>query len=141
MRNARVHVATQLDTRDLAEIFQETTQEIYGIGGKLGSFKRIIKGQASTSIEYYTPRDDSPFSSLDTDKATFTVGVSIPKFSSTGGGDVTLHMYVWDRGDHREVELLAPYTVGSAIASKRALDNLVTAVQSADDSLEITPQN
>jgi hypothetical protein len=71
---------------------------------------KFVRGftQVRNTFEYFTPRDDSPFSVLDDDKPTFPVGVTVPMFAGTGDGEATPHTYVWDRGTVRDVMLPQP---------------------------------
>ncbi|MER6470035.1 hypothetical protein [Streptomyces collinus] len=74
---------------------------------------------------------------MDQDKEDFSVGASIPKAMGSGGGNVVVHLYVWDRKDHREIRLRAPSSIGSAVATRKALETLRQAYQAADPRLEV----
>ena len=91
--------------------------------------------QVRNTFEYFTPRDDSPFSVLDDDKLTFSVGVTVPKFAGTGDGEVTLHMYVWDRRTVRDVMLASPHTFASASSARKAVDRILSQIRSHDGSV------
>jgi hypothetical protein len=88
---------------------------------------------------YFTPTDDSPFSSLDDDKPDFSVGVMIPKFNAGAQGNAAaLHMYVWDRGESREVHLLSPHNLGGGMHASRLVGKAVEAFQAADPSSRVS---
>ena len=131
MKATGVRLSTQLSVRDLGCIFQESTQRMYGAKEKFAKFVRGFT-QVSNNFEYFTPRDDSPFSALDDDKPTFSVGVTVPKFAGTGDGEVTLHMYVWDRGTVREVMLASPHTFASGSSARRAVDRVLNQIRFHD---------
>ena len=137
MRTLGTRLNTLLATKDLAEYFRQATESLYGLKGRFGSLARSFTQPGGNSFEYFTPRDDSPFSSLEEDKPGFSVGVNIPKFAGTGGGETTVHMYVWDRGSHREVVLVSPHTIGSASSAKKAVSRILTELSQHDSDLQV----
>ena len=132
-------IISGLSVANLAEVFRRTTEGMYGGKAKLGAGLRRLSGQVPTGqrLEFFTPKDDSPFASLETDQPQFSVGVSIPKFVGSGGG-IVLQAFIWDRGPHRETKIVTPYTVGSSSSSKTALAKLADAYRDADTSARVT---
>lgn len=131
-RVSQTDVETTLSVQDLASIFKSTAQSMYGIGGRLGG---IRSGQGQ--FNFFTPKDDV-FGGLDDDPCAFEVGAYIPTFSGSDGGAVVLHMYVWERDDHREVRLATPHgLIAGAGKSKRRLRRLADAIQSSDPQARI----
>jgi hypothetical protein len=137
MRHTRLNLSTSLTTQDLGVLFKETTTAMHGVAGKVAHVGRSMSRHATKGFGYYRPHGDE-FSVLDDDLATFEIGVHLPTFSGTNGGGVTLHMYVWDRGDHREVQLVTPHgVISGASKSKRRLRQFVEAIQQHDPALAV----
>ncbi len=133
-RYSRIDVTTSLTTEELGEIFKSQTRAMYGIGGKLGHGIRSMTSLGSDGFGYFSPTED-PFAARDDQPTAFAIGCTIPTMSYTNGGGVTLHMYVWDEGGHRHVELVAPHgMVNGASKSKKRLRRLVSAIQARDAS-------
>ena len=103
---------------------------MYGVLGKFGAHKR---GQ---TLEFYSPTRDT-FTELETDGPNFAVGVSIPKLNFTGGGTIAVHMYIWDRGEIRQVKFVSPYTIGTAPSARRAVSRMVEAVVAHDSRARV----
>jgi hypothetical protein len=92
-----------------------------------GVTAKLMGGEALT---WYTPDDDTPFAALNDDRASFSIGVAVPKAQGAHINGTNVHMYVWDRGRHREVALLAHHSLaGGAHATK-----LLAAARSAIES-------
>lgn len=128
-RTSSVGLKTSLSTKELGDTFKTETRRMYGIGGKFG---HLIG--ARCAFRYYQPGKDE-FARLDDDPATFEVGVEIPTFSYGNHARVSLHMYVWERRDRREVQLVAFHgMVSGAGKSRRRLDRLARVIQSRDQS-------
>ncbi len=134
-KEALVH--TSLSTKQCAELFQQAVEKSRGIGSRLGGFAAQMTGKDQSG--YFTPTDDSPFSSLDDDKPDFSVGVLIPKFNAGAQGNAAaLHMYVWDRGESREVRLISPHSLGGGMHASRLVGKAVDAFQVADPSSRVS---
>jgi hypothetical protein len=131
MKVFRTDIRTTLLTKELADIFRQSTGSLLSLSGR---FAGRVRGQQA---EYFVPREDSPFSVLDDDPPTFAVGVSLPKYFGGGGGLITVHMYVRDRGDHREVALISPYTFGGKTSANDGAMRVVEAFRAADAALEV----
>ena len=81
----------------------------------------------------YFELDDGPFAAVSEDPPAFSVGTHILKFVGGGAGEgTTLQMYVWDRGDHREVTLIALHKLTGGKRASRYLGKFLTAFQSND---------
>ncbi len=88
-----------------------------------GLTAKLLGGE---SLTFYTPEDDSPFAALNDDPPAFSVGVAVPKAQGAHQHGTNVHMYVWDRGNHRDVVLAAHYSLtGGSHATK-----LIEAVRS-----------
>lgn len=140
MRVIGYGVTTTLSVKEQATIFQDTAESMFKGVAKLGAGLRRLSGQVpgGQGLNFFTPSSsDDPFDLLDDDKPTFSVGVSIPKFAASGGGNVVVHLYTWDRGDHRETKLQAPYTMGSAGATRKAVDQFAAQLGRHDADAKI----
>jgi hypothetical protein len=121
---------TRLTVQQCASVFRESAGSA-GVGGTIGGLAAKVMGNDNSG--FYTPTDDSPFSALDGDKPTFMVGVFVPKFNGGGRGNGTnLHMYVWDRGGFRYVELVAPHGFGGGMHANKVVTRLTSAFRAAD---------
>jgi hypothetical protein len=108
---------TTMSVTDLAKWFRSTAEERHAGTGRFA--RAVARGKG---VEFFTPdRGDDPFAAVDEQPA-FTAGVTMPR----GGGFqgqaelVTLHIYVYDRGDRRAVEFAAPVaTAGDQFRSGR----------------------
>ncbi|HEV2857928.1 MAG TPA: hypothetical protein VGW80_05935 [Solirubrobacterales bacterium] len=81
-----------------------------------GVTAKLIGGE---TLSWYTPEDNSPFAALNNDRPAFVVGVSVPKAQGAHANGTNVHMYVWDRGGHRDVALWAHHSLtGGSHASK-----------------------
>ena len=99
------HWTTSLGVADLAAWFKETAQDRNENTGRFA--KMVARGKG---IEFFTPETaGDPFAAIE-DQPAFSVGVTMPR----GGGFrgqaeiVTLHMYVFDDGERRTVQLTTP---------------------------------
>jgi hypothetical protein len=132
MHYTRIHVLTTLTTQDLGNIFKTSTKSGWGVSSRL---RRA--GHGSDALGFYKPLSDE-LVSTDDDPATLQLGVHIPTLSRANGGGVTLHMYVWDRGSHRQVQLLTPPgKIGGVTKSRRCLRRVVDAIRKHDPAAAI----
>lgn len=134
MKTTGFKFQTKLQMPELGAIFRSTAEAMYSGSAKLAAGLRRLTGQlaGAQGLEFFTPRDESPFSTLDADQPNFSVGVSIPKASGTGGGTIVIQMLIWDRASHRDVTILSPVSMGNKSASSRALDLMRQSFVDAD---------
>jgi hypothetical protein len=132
-RSTRVDIVTSLTTQELGSVFKLSTQSMHGIAGRIGRAGRsMTKSIGADGFNYYRPRHDE-LSVPDGDPAAFEIGVHIPTFTGSNGGGVVLHMYVWDRGDHREAQLVSPHgMISGAAKSRKRLQQLMQAIRQHD---------
>lgn len=124
----KVDFQTALSVQDCGQRFQSGIVNGRGLSSKIGGITAKLMG--GESLTFYTPDDDSPFSALNEDRPAFSVGVSVPKAQGAHLHGTNVHMYVWDRGVHRDVELEAQHSLaGGAHATQ-----LIEAVRSQFDS-------
>ncbi|WP_030264231.1 hypothetical protein [Streptomyces sp. NRRL B-24484] len=137
MRVSGFDLHTNLGIQQAAQVFRDTSNSMFSGTAKLAANIRRFSGQMTDAqrINFFTPRDDDAFAALNEDKEDFAVGASIPKALGTGGGVVTIHLYVWDRGARRELCLRAPCSIGNTNATRRALETFVDTYRAEDPEL------
>lgn len=138
MKTVGAQITTRLDVDVLTHRFQMTAQKLHGFKAKLGSAGRSMAQSAPDDggFHYFAPNTSGSagFAGV---MPTASLGASIPKFAGTGGGATVVHMYIWDRGSTRQVEVLVPHTIGSGSSAKKALHRMVAAIQDADPSCTV----
>ncbi len=111
---------TALSVRDCGQCFQSGIVNGRGLSSRIGGLTAKLMG--GVSLNFYTPQDDSPFAVLNDDPPAFTVGVSVPKAQGAHANGTNVHMYVWDRGSHREVALLAHHSLAGGAHATQLLE-------------------
>lgn len=116
---------SSLDTQELAGRFKNAAEELWSQGGRR-VIATVLRG---AKLKFFTPTpNDSPFAAFE-DAPAFAVGVTMAKGGVVGGADpITLHMYVLDRGDSREVLLLARYTLSGKAGAQRFIEHFAAAL-------------
>jgi hypothetical protein len=115
---------TTLSVRECGQRFRSGIESGRGLSSRIGGLTAKLLG--GESLTWYTPEDDSPFAPLNDDPPAFTVGVAVPKAQGAHQHGTQVHMYVWDRGGHRDVVLAANHSLaGGAHANQ-----LIQAVKS-----------
>lgn len=138
MRHSGAEIETRLSVEELGAIFKGATQSMYGIGAKLGHGLRGMTSYQEDGFHYFTPQGDG-FEAIASDPPTFEIAVHIPTMSYTAGGSVVLHMYVWDRRNHRQLRFVAPHgMVMGAHKSRKRLEQLISAVRAGDPGAKIS---
>ena len=118
MGQKEAEVTTRMSVKECANAFQAAAAQSRGASAKLGEIAARMKGNDNSG--FFTPTNDSPFSGLDDDRPDFSVGVWIGKFvNGANGAGTAVHMYVWDRGDHREVHIISPHGLTGGGKSQR----------------------
>jgi hypothetical protein len=119
-----VEFQTSLSVKDCGQRFQSGIVNGRGLSSMIGGITAKLLG--GESLTFYTPQDDSPFAALNDDRPAFSVGVAVPKAQGAHQHGTNVHMYVWDRGNHRDVALAAHHSLtGGSHATK-----LIEAVRS-----------
>lgn len=111
---------TRLTVRDCGQRFQSGIVNGRGLSSRIGGITAKLMG--GVSLNFYTPEDDSPFAALNDDPPAFAVGVAVPKAQGAHANGTNVHMYVWDRGSHREVTLLAHHSLAGGGHATQLLD-------------------
>ncbi|WP_329254838.1 hypothetical protein OG223_29130 [Streptomyces sp. NBC_01478] len=137
MGSKQTQLTTTLTVKQCAEVFRIGAAGARGVGSVLGGAAAKLMGNDVSG--YFTPTNDSPFSSLDDDQPDFTVGAYVPKFSGGGQGNGTaVHMYVWDRGATRTVELYSPHGIGGGMHARKLITKVSDAFTEADPRVRVT---
>src|SRR4051794_24655129 len=117
MGEKAVELQTPLSVKECGQRFQSGIVNRRGLSSRIGGITARLMG--GESLTWYTPEDDSPFAALNDDHPAFSVGVAVPKAQGAHINGTNVHMYVWDRGSHRDVMLAAHHSLaGGAHASQ-----------------------
>lgn len=117
MGEKAVELQTSLSVQECGMRFKSGVESGRGASAWIGGVTAKLMG--GETLAWYTPEDNSPFAALNTDRPTFSIGVSVPKAQGAHINGTNLHMYVWDRGDHRDVALWTHHSLtGGSHASK-----------------------
>lgn len=105
---------SELTARQLESLFKQATSSMSSGAGSMRGNK----------LSYFTPGS----SGVTGEDGRTSFGATVPTFSGWHGGEVTVHMYVRDLGQSREVRLYVPYNLGGGGAAKKALRKLEKAM-------------
>lgn len=125
MRDLRMEFQTTKTVPECAETFRDAVKASYGGGRKLMRATGLLRGAMMGGddvggIEFFTP-GSSPFDSV-TGQPTWKAGAFVPGFSKMyGASKMAVHIYVVDRGDNREVQLVGPYGMGDRGSTERLM--------------------
>jgi hypothetical protein len=100
--------------------FQSGIVDGRGMSARIGGIAAKLMG--GVSLNFYTPEDDSPFAALNDDRPAFCVGVAVPKAQGAHANGTNVHMYVWDRGSHRDVVLAAHHSLTGGSHATQLID-------------------
>jgi len=118
MGEKAVEFETSLSVQECGLRFKSGIEDGRGTSAWIGGITAKLMG--GETLSWYTPPEDqSPFAALNDDRPTFSVGVSVPKANGAHSNGTNVHMYVWDRGSHRDVALWAHHSLtGGSHATK-----------------------
>jgi len=139
MRQKGVVFSTALSMTQCADVFRHAAQAARGPGAMIGEFAAKLRGNDHSG--FFTPTFDSPFAAVDR-VPDFAVGAYIGKL--IGGGDgagTAVHMYVDDKAERRDVQIVSPHTLTGGMRSARLARTIFDAFQSADPRLVVTDGN
>lgn len=140
MRQKGIVFSTSLSIKECADLFREAAEDVRGPGRKLLESAANLMGNGEM-VGYYTPPFDSPFAAVD-GRPDLAVGIHVLKFFGGGQGRGTsVHMYVDERQDHREVQLVSKHGLTEGMRSARLTGNFFERFQAADTTLEVTGRN
>lgn len=117
MGEKAVEFQTSASVKECGMRFKSGIEEGRGVSAWIGGVTAALMG--GSTLTWYTPEDDSPFAALNDDRPAFCIGVGVPKAQGAHLHGTNVNMYVWDRGSHRDVALLAHHSLtGGAHATK-----------------------
>lgn len=122
MGEKSVEFQTKLSVKECGQRFQSGIVEGRGMSARIGGITAKLMG--GESLSFYTPRDDSPFAALNDDRPAFSVGVAVPKAQGAHLHGTNVHMYVWDRGGHRDVALWANHSLAGGAHATKLIDGV-----------------
>lgn len=136
MHTTATDIRTTLSVEELDGVFKTGTKALHGLGGKFASIARSLTPAQSAKFGYFQPR--STGHAEPGDPPSFVLGAVIPTFDGGNGQSVVIQMYVWDRGQYRDVQLITPHgLVSGAMKSKRRLAKLIQTFQAADPAMTL----
>jgi hypothetical protein len=121
---------TTKSVQECANTFRTAVELSYGGGRKLmraaGMLRGAIAGGGDLGgVEFFTPKS-SPLDGT-TERPDWKSGVFVPGFSKMyGASKMAVHIYVVDRGDKREVQLVGPYGMGDKGSTERLLQTIAS---------------
>lgn len=121
----QAQIVTTLSVQQCSDVFDASVDGARGIGSKMGGLAAKATGKDLGGR--FVPDLITP------DEPTFKVGVFVPKFNGGGQGNGTaIHLYVWDKGDQRLVELHAPHKLGGGMQAAKLVNAVCTGLRGAD---------
>jgi hypothetical protein len=134
---------TAMTTRQCGEVFKKAAGAAQGTVGK--ALELIPKAAGGTAglmqAGFYQPRFDSAFDALD-ESPTFAVSTQIYGLATAArSGGTPLHMYVFDRSRHREVQLVSAHGLTGGGGSRRVVEKALAVFRAADPALKVTDGN
>jgi hypothetical protein len=134
---------TAMTTKQCGEVFKNAA----GVAqGKFGKAMELIPKAAGGTVGlmqagFYQPTFDSAFDALD-EAPTFAVGTQIYGVATAArSGGTPLHMYVFDRSRHREVQLVSAHGLTGGGGSRRVVEKALAVFQATDPALRVTDGN
>ncbi|MCM2422178.1 hypothetical protein [Streptomyces sp. RKAG293] len=126
MANQTVEIVTEASAQDAAALFQKSMRVSW-----------VSENITGAGTEFVEPRG-SVFDRLDDDVPDFAVvamlggrGAEIQKSA--------VHMYLWDRGDHREITLGVVRNLGAlGLKAKSKMRRFIAALEEIDPSVKYT---
>ena len=125
LRTQRTRFVTMLSVKECGLGFRSAIESTQG------AFGRIVSTVAN-GLEFYTPEpssDDAPFNVLDDDRPVFEVGANVPFMGKHDNG-VSVHLYVWERDDCREVLLEGRHWLGGGSRATKLLEIVRSEIES-----------
>jgi hypothetical protein len=131
---------TILTVKDCANTFRGVGDSIRG-----GGMAKLLDAGATAAghrdrTGYYTPTFDTPFASGGAPD--YAIGINVLKFSAGAQGNGThVHMYVDDKGDRRDVQLVSKHGLTDGGRSAKLTRRFLEQFQITDRQLRITDGN
>ncbi len=138
MKGTTVHLQTRLTVADSAAAFQSVAKKVRTPMSRLGEIGANVNGR-DIDFGFFKPMADPVFGSLDNDPPSLSVGFSYGAgITGQFGNSRVLQMYVWDRGNRREVTFFAPHSIAGGAQAGRAVNKAVRVFAEIDNSIHVT---
>jgi hypothetical protein len=112
--------ATSRSVQECGLCFKSGIEGGRGASAWIGGVTAKLMG--GETLSWYTPQEDSPFAALNNDRPSFSVGVGVPKAQGAHQHGTNVHMYVWDRGSHRDVAVWAHHSLTGGMHANKLLE-------------------
>ncbi|HEV7527315.1 MAG TPA: hypothetical protein VGO29_00270 [Solirubrobacteraceae bacterium] len=134
---------TTMTTRQCGDVFKKAAGAAQGKFGK--AMELIPKAAGGTAglmqAGFYEPTFNSAFDALD-ERPTFAVGTQIYGVATAArSGGTPFHMYVFDRSQYREVQLVSAHGLTGGGGSRRVVEKALEVFQDADPALTVSDGN
>jgi hypothetical protein len=134
---------TTMTTGQCGDVFKKAVGAAQGKFGK--AMELIPKAAGGTAglmqAGFYEPTFDSPFDTVGK-RPTFAVGTQIYGLATAArSGGTPLHMYVFERSQRREVQLVSAHGLTGGGGSRRVVEKALAAFQVADPALRLSDGN
>lgn len=124
MQDTRIEFMTTKSVEDCSATFHRAAKSSYGGARRMLRGAAMLRGSGSEGFEFFTP-GPSPYSAA---KADWQSGVYVPGYSKMHGASrMCVHIYVVDRGEEREVQLVGPYGLGEKGSTERLMNTIRSA--------------
>ncbi|MFY1688427.1 hypothetical protein [Plantactinospora sp. WMMB782] len=129
-------ISTSLTIKQCAGVFESAPRALMSGAAKLQGIIARVSGGVYTA-DFFTPRDEGPFSALDEDPPAFTVGTFI-RNGASAPNPTAVHMYVWDRGARREVVVVAMHGfVTGAVHARKIVAGVADMLKQQDSQARV----
>lgn len=122
-----VELQTGLEARQCVDRFRSAIQNGRGASAMIGGFTAKLMG--GETLTWYVPEHDGPFDPFAGDQPTQSIAVAVPKAYGAHMHGTNLHMYVWDRGGHRDVTLLAHHSITGGQHAEKLLAAVTSSLE------------
>lgn len=137
MGHKAVVFSTSLSVEQCADTFRHGAGRARGLNARFSEV--VAKASSSRSLTgFYTPPPEPPFA-LAGDAPALAVGINIlgPMFGANGPS-VPLHMYVDERADRRDVQIVASHGLAGGTRAARLAVRIFEHFHEADPKLRVT---
>lgn len=125
---------TRLTVEECKSAFRSGATSSRGAMAKIGGLAAKLKGNDKGG--FFTPEFNSPFGFGEDGPPSFTVGVWIERFSGGAqGAGYCVQMHVWDKGEIRQVELVAPHGVTEVLKPKQLVKKFTESFRELDPTI------
>jgi hypothetical protein len=122
MGEKAVQFKTSLSVQECGERFRSGISSGRGVSSMIGGvYARLLGGE---SLDFYTPQHSPPG-----ERPALKVGVAVPKAYGAHMHGTNVHMYVWNRGSHRDVIVAADHSLAGGMHATKLIDAVRSQVE------------